>query len=171
MQQLRSRAERPVPANGGRRRRMVAGGLAAAVGAGALTVLLWTRGPVVPAAQAGVAADLTVHLSGVAGNAGQVMAALCDRDSFLKRCAYLLTAAAAPSVTLRFSHVPPGQYAVMLFHDENANGQFDRSPNGMPLEGYGFSRNARGKYGPPSFDDAAIDLKPGAMSIDVELAY
>lgn len=171
MQQLQPGPARPVPTDGGRRRRRIAGGLAAVLSIGAFAVFLLTRGPATPRTQAGTVAELTVHLSGVAGNAGQIMAALCDRDSFLKRCAYMQTVAAAPSVTLQFHGVPPGRYAVMLFHDENANGQFDKSRSGMPLEGYGFSRNARGKFGPPSFDDAAIDLKPGAATIDVELAY
>ena len=30
---------------------------------------------------------------------------------------------------------------------------------GIPKENYGFSRDARGKFGPPDFDDAAIEVK------------
>ena len=166
----------PVPSDGGRRWRLIAGGVAAAACAGLIVAALWWRMPGVPAvsavpAGAGASAGLTVNLTGVAGNQGQVLAALCDRDSFLKRCRHMLMVAAAPSVKLHFNHVVPGKYALMAFHDENANGTFDKAANGMPLEGYGFSRNARGKFGPPAFDDAAIELQPGATSIDVELAY
>ncbi|MES2114793.1 MAG: DUF2141 domain-containing protein [Pseudomonadota bacterium] len=166
----------PVPGAGGKRWRLIAGGMAAAACAGLVVAALWWRTSAVPAvaavpAGAGASAGLTVNLTGVAGNQGQVLAALCDRDSFLKRCRYMLMVAAAPSVKLHFNHVVPGKYALMAFHDENANGTFDKAANGMPLEGYGFSRNARGKFGPPSFDDAAIDLQPGTTSIDVELAY
>lgn len=171
MQQSQLKPVQPATTASGRRRRLLAGALCAAAGAGVLMAFQFGRAPVAQAAKAGAAADLAVHLTGVAGNAGQVLGALCDRDGFLKRCAHMVAMPAAPSMTLRFKHIVPGRYAVMLFHDENENGLFDKSPNGMPLEGYGFSRNARGKYGPPSFDDAAIELKPGAMSIDVELTY
>jgi uncharacterized protein (DUF2141 family) len=30
---------------------------------------------------------------------------------------------------------------------------------GIPKEPYGFSRDARGKFGPPGFEDAAIEVR------------
>jgi uncharacterized protein (DUF2141 family) len=45
-----------------------------------------------------------------------------------------------------------------VYQDENANGQLDRNFIGIPKENYGFSRDAAGKFGPPGFDDAAIDV-------------
>ena len=45
----------------------------------------------------------------------------------------------------------PGQYALSYYHDENDNGEMDTGLFGIPKEGYGFSNNARGKYGPPEF--------------------
>jgi uncharacterized protein (DUF2141 family) len=41
----------------------------------------------------------------------------------------------------------------------------------MPLEGWGFSRNARGHYGPPAFDDARIEIKAGANDIALDMVY
>jgi len=55
--------------------------------------------------------------------------------------------------------VPKGTWAVLACQDENANGELDRNLVGMPKENYGFSRDARGKFGPPGFDDAAIEVK------------
>lgn len=116
-------------------------------------------------------ASVTIKLSGVAGNKGMVMAALCDKATFLKRCPYMQTVAASPVVSLTFDGVKPGMYAAMLFHDENGNGEFDRSPNGMPLEGYAFSRNAKGNYGPPSFEQAAFEVKAGKAAVDIDMVY
>lgn len=116
-------------------------------------------------------ASVTINLTGIAGSKGMVMAALCDKATFLKRCPYMQTVAASPAVNLKFDGVKPGMYAAMLFHDENGNGEFDRSPNGMPLEGYGFSRNAKGNYGPPSFEAAAVEIKAGKVAIDIDMVY
>lgn len=120
-----------------------------------------------------VAADgsVTIKVSGVAGNKGMVMAALCDKTTFLKSCPYMQTVAASPVVNLTFDGVKPGLYAAMLYHDENGNGEFDRSPNGMPLEGYAFSRNAKGNYGPPTFEQAAFEVKAGKAAIDIDMVY
>lgn len=72
---------------------------------------------------------------------------------------------------LNFAGVAPGTYAVMVFHDENNNGKLDQAANGMPLEGYGFSRNARGHWGPPNFEAARFDIKPGANGITLDMVY
>ena len=32
---------------------------------------------------------------------------------------------------------------------------------GIPKEGYGFSNDAKGRMGPPSFDDAAVEVGSG----------
>ena len=62
----------------------------------------------------------------------------------------------------------PGKYAVRYYHDENMNGKMETNLVGKPTEGYGFSNNVIGKFGPPSFDkwlfevneDKKIVLKP-----------
>ena len=47
----------------------------------------------------------------------------------------------------------PGQYAIRYYHDEDDNGEMDTGLFGIPKEGYGFSNNARGKFGPPEFTE------------------
>ena len=61
-----------------------------------------------------------------------------------------------------------GQYAVRYYHDENVNGKMETNIVGKPTEGYGFSNNVIGKFGPPPFEkwlfkidgDKKIILKP-----------
>lgn len=55
------------------------------------------------------------------------------------------------SITL--SGVKNGKYAIRYYHDENANGELDTNFMGIPKEGYGFSNDAYGKYGPKSFNE------------------
>ncbi len=70
-----------------------------------------------------------------------------------------------------FTAVPPGDYAVSVFHDENANGILDRNFIGMPKEGVGASNDAAGKLGPPKFDDARFTYKGGQQTLTIHLRY
>lgn len=117
------------------------------------------------------AATVNVTLGGVAGQKGALMGAICNKDSFLKDCQYFAVQPAIAGNVLKFPSVAPGSYAVMVYHDENVNGKLDKSASGMPLEGWGFSRNARGHYGPPAFDDARIEIKAGANDIALDMVY
>ncbi|MEM9284949.1 MAG: DUF2141 domain-containing protein [Pseudomonadota bacterium] len=61
-----------------------------------------------------------------------------------------------------FKGLPPGEYAVRAYHDQNSDGTLNTNPLGAPLEPFAFSNGAIVQYGPPAFDDAALDLKPGS---------
>ena len=72
-----------------------------------------------------------------------------------------------------FTGLPPGRYAIAIYHDENGNGVMDKNFIGIPSEGFGFSRNARGFAGPPSFNAAAVEIgAPGAaVKTEAKIAY
>jgi uncharacterized protein (DUF2141 family) len=69
--------------------------------------------------------------------------------------------------------VPPGAYAIMLYHDENANGRLDRGGLlRMPTEGYAFSNDAPVRFGPPAFNAMRIDVAAGArVAATVRMRY
>ena len=71
------------------------------------------------------------------------------------------------SVTYRYE-LSPGTYAIGIFHDANLNNRLDNCFFGVPREQYGFSNNARGFMGPPSFEDAAFPLE-GKTEISISL--
>ena len=71
------------------------------------------------------------------------------------------------TVTYRYE-VAPGTYAIGIFHDANLNNRLDNYFFGAPREQYGFSNNARGFIGPPSFDDAAFNVE-GKTEISITL--
>ncbi len=75
---------------------------------------------------------------------------------------------AGPEPFLTTFALPPGTYALGLFHDLNGNGVLDKNLFGIPKEPYGFSNNARGRLGPPSFEDAAISVT-GDQPITIRL--
>ena len=73
----------------------------------------------------------------------------------------------APVVSLK--EVPAGTWAVLAYQDENENGELDRNFIGIPKENYGFSRDAASRFGPPDFDDAAIEVREGTTAAPVML--
>jgi uncharacterized protein (DUF2141 family) len=66
---------------------------------------------------------------------------------------------AAEKTVIVYRGLPAGAYAISLFHDENGNGKLDTNVVGLPTERYGFSRDARGRMGPPAYADAVFELQ------------
>ena len=104
--------------------------------------------------------SITLQIDGIASARGTVDIAVCSRGTFMKgQCEIVRKIPARRgSATLQIAPVPAGTWAIAAYHDENGNGRLDRNGLGIPVEGGGFSRNARGKYGPPGFDAAAIQV-------------
>lgn len=119
--------------------------------------------------------DLIVVVDHLRSARGQVRVALWrGPDGFTKADAALVKTAkpAEPGrVYFEFRGLPPGRYAVVSFHDENGNGEFDRTWVGLPEEGLGFSNGAWIKLGPPAFEEAAVEVTPQPKVIVVSLRY
>ncbi len=58
-----------------------------------------------------------------------------------------------------------------MLHDENMNGRIDYNWLGIPREGYGFSNDARGTLGAPSFEQAAFVYDGKTLDLTVSLRY
>jgi len=118
------------------------------------------------------AEDLTVEIQHVTPNAGPVMVAVYDKaDDFpapLKGLAGQAVEAHGDSAVATFQGLAPGRYAVAVYQDLNRNGKLDKNFLGLPTEPYGFSRDARGSLGPPSFDAAAVDI-PATAKVVINL--
>jgi uncharacterized protein (DUF2141 family) len=110
-------------------------------------------------ANGAAAAVVEVHVGGVAAGKGKVNVAVCDKETFLKHCVRNGSVPAREGDNVvRIADVPAGRWAVVAYQDENSNDELDRNFVGIPQENYGFSRDARSKFGPPGFDDAAIEV-------------
>ena len=107
------------------------------------------------------ALDLTIEFSGARSVRGTVSAALyADAAQWLKLpVAAERVAAAGERVVIVFRNLAPGSYAIAAFHDENGNGKMDANVVGIPTEAFGFSREARGAFGPPKWDAATFELR------------
>jgi uncharacterized protein (DUF2141 family) len=76
----------------------------------------------------------------------------------------------ASARTTSFPGLPQRGYALAIIHDENNNSKLDTFA-GIPREGYGFSRNAAVKFGPPRFDAARFMLSGDAEMQQVKMRY
>ena len=70
-----------------------------------------------------------------------------------------------------FEDIPPGRYALAVIHDENMNGKLDTNVVGIPKEGYGFSNDARGLIGAPSFSAASFSYDGQDLDLTISLHY
>lgn len=68
-----------------------------------------------------------------------------------------------------FKDVPAGSYAIAAFHDKDGNQQLGASVIGLPNEPYGFSRDARGTFGAPKFQDAVIKFDESNTSFSFKI--
>ena len=105
-----------------------------------------------------VQGDLTVIISGFDNDEGVVKIALSDtqEDYEAKDQAYRgeETIIKDKSAILTFEKIPFGEYAIKIYHDEDNDNELDTNFLGMPVEEYGFSNDARGSFGPASWEDA-----------------
>jgi len=62
---------------------------------------------------------------------------------------------------LSINDIAAGDYAVSVFVDVNGNGKLDTNFIGMPKEPVAVSRDAKEKFGPPKFADAAFKMGEG----------
>ncbi|HAW26398.1 MAG TPA: hypothetical protein DCX38_24080, partial [Pseudomonas sp.] len=84
---------------------------------------------------------LTVKLNNLEHDRGTVRVALFSDPKTFRKADQAFASSESPAkagtVTVLFEDVPAGDYAVMAYHDENANGELDLRFGMFPTEGYG----------------------------------
>lgn len=68
-----------------------------------------------------------------------------------------------------FMNMAPGQYAVVVHHDENGNALMDEK-GGLPSEGFAYSNNV-GADRPPSFTEAGLDIDGRTKAVTLHMIY
>lgn len=77
----------------------------------------------------------------------------------------------AAKATCSFEDIAPGRYALAVIHDENRDGELETNWMGVPQEGYGFSNNAKGTLGAPSFEKAGFAYNGQSLQMAITLQY
>jgi uncharacterized protein (DUF2141 family) len=71
-------------------------------------------------------------------------------------------------IIISIDDIAEGSYAISLFHDLNGNVELDTNFIGFPKEPFGFSA-PMGKFGPPKFEEAAIEITSEQRTIEIPL--
>jgi uncharacterized protein (DUF2141 family) len=122
--------------------------------------------PGTPPADAGT--TITVIVENVENADGTVNVAVCDKELSREGCPYDNAIKATPGfVETQFTGIPPGTYAVVGYHDENGNDEFDKFL-GMPQEPYALSNRAAENL-VPTFADAALTINEGENVVIIRL--
>lgn len=121
-------------------------------------------------------ATVTVKMTDLRNAKGVVRACMTSDDDRFPKCrsdaaAHRHVVRANGSLEFTFRNVAPGRYAIALLHDENENGKADRAMMMMPTEGFGFSRDAKVRMGPPKFRDAAFDVSAANVRQTIKMRY
>lgn len=119
--------------------------------------------------------EVSATVTGMRSAKGQVLACLTTRADAFPDCAKdpaarTLKVPAGTDLKLDFGVVPDGHYAVSLVHDENGNGKLDTRLM-IPREGFGFSRDAPVRMGPPHFDKAVFPVTGHAEHLTIKMRY
>jgi uncharacterized protein (DUF2141 family) len=143
------------------------------------------RAKVAAVAAAALISTLTASLSQPGGKLSIAVTGARNADGVV-RCALFNSPAAFPKIGQEwrgviapirggaancvFSGVPAGT-AVAFFHAEHNETQLTTGLFGKPQQGYGFSNNATGNFGPPNFSAAAFRYDGGNLALQGSLTY
>lgn len=137
---------------------------------------LFAVGAIASAATPAAANEVVITVTNLRSTEGVVRACMTTNKKIFPRCikdpeSHRTVVPAGKTVSIRFDGVKPGDYAIALLHDENDNGKADRTLGMIPREGYGFSRDAKVRMGPPKFRDAVFTHGSERQSLTIKMRY
>ena len=111
---------------------------------------------------------LEVEITNLRNDKGLVSIELLDEDK--KNVVSKTELIKNKKCVVTFKGLKDNKYAVRYFHDENSNNKVDKNRIGIPKEGYGFSNDAYGNFGPKKFKKWLFTVK-GYTRIKLRTEY
>jgi uncharacterized protein (DUF2141 family) len=119
---------------------------------------------------------LEINITNIENGSGTIYIAILDSaEGWLKSDAEskpfreaTQTVSSTDDLLVSIEDLPPGKYAISLFHDLDGDAEMDTNFVGFPKEPFGFSA-PMGKFGPPKFDEAAIEFSGENTSVEISL--
>ena len=137
--------------------------------------LILAAGATVLTGASAPAGSVSLMVTGLRTAKGQVLVCLTREADHFPDCSDSGTARTAivpaSKPEARFGALPQGRYAISVLHDENGNGRADKTLGLIPREGFGFSRDAPVRMGPPKFEAAAFPIDGGEVMQTVRMRY
>ena len=125
------------------------------------------------------AAELTITANGVNGAEGEVEFRLfAGKEGWLKsdhpqtqERRVSVAEAVDGAVSATFTDLPPGEYGLAIYHDEDMSGELESGFMWRPKEGWAFSNNIKPRFGPPNYDKAKVIVTDDGAATEVLLRY
>lgn len=120
--------------------------------------------------------EIRVAVKNVKQNAGLMTVELYRNDpgGFLNKGGRefrVRYAAHAPLTQVCVTAPAPGQWALVAYHDVNANRKFDKNAFGLPAEPFGVSGNPKFRLAPPSIAEALVDVGETGADVEIRLKH
>ena len=118
--------------------------------------------------------QIRVVVTGVKKPVGLIRADLFPnrQENFLRgrgRIKQVSFAAKKPVTAFCVTAPESGDFAVSIYHDENANGDFDKGAFGLPAEPWGISQNPKIRFGPPGVEEAIFKVNEEGAKVEIKL--
>ena len=117
-------------------------------------------------------AHLTVDVRGLEPTTGAIEVSIFNSaETFLKKPLLQKkeTVNGNAELAVEFAGLLEGEYAVVVVHDENGNGALDTGFFGFGGESFGYSNDAWGWFGRPSFEAARFTVGTEDVNIEINL--
>lgn len=118
-------------------------------------------------AQSLLAQTLTLEVRGIEKVEGKLYVAIYNSaETFMKKPLAGFVVEVKDSVMqIPCNGLPAGSYAFSMYQDENENGKLDTATFGIPTEKFGFSNDAEGVMGPPSYEKCCFTFTADATLV------
>ncbi len=122
----------------------------------ALFILLFS--PVIVSAQ-----TVTLIVTGITELEGKIIAGIYSPENDFpvrgKSMQKRVVEANAKQITITFTNIANGNYAIAVFHDKDNNSEMNKNFIGIPQEKFGFSnKSLPGAFSPPDFAEAKFKV-------------
>lgn len=113
---------------------------------------------------------VTIRIDGIEQSRGQAIFVVMDSESSHHGESPVYSKSIKPIVNQKASvemELPVGEYSAVVYHDVNSNGKLDANFFGKPKEPYGFSNDARNRFGIPSFIESRFIVESSDIQITI----
>ncbi len=118
---------------------------------------------------------LTINISGFESDDGLARIVLFDSPASYQGSVPPFLIVSVPirqaQATWSSTEIPPGIFAAIVHHDQNANDALDRPYFELPIEPYGYSNDVFKTFGIPDFDAVKFTIADGNNYQNINIQY
>ncbi|WMJ74192.1 DUF2141 domain-containing protein [Cytophagaceae bacterium ABcell3] len=117
---------------------------------------------------------IVIEVEGLRNSEGSVLVSIFKNKDYLEEkgvVSYVVGKVKDKQCVLTSEELPYGDYAIVLIHDENDNGEMDYNFMKIPKEGVGFSNNPKLGLSKPSYEETKFNLDAKEVKLNIKMKY